>query len=250
MNEYLKPMVWIPNPGNAGDVIIALGTLHYFQKNKFDIVLDTPYKAYQNNFLIYGGGGNLIGIWKQCEEFIINNCKHNKIVVFPHTIKDVDNLFKIKEVIENVTFYCRETVSYNYVKQFTNNVFLEHDMSFHIFPEYLKQFENNDSSGVLNCFREDLEKTDKVISKDNIDVSLMFNVPDSTSNLPTIEQISEKFFNFISNYDEIHTNRLHVGIAGSLLNKRVFLYSNSYYKNEEVFKFSIKDKFPNTRFVL
>jgi hypothetical protein len=39
---------------------------------------------------------------------------------------------------------------------------------------------------------------------------------------------------------------LHIGIAGSLLNKRVMLYPNNYYKVEAVYRHSMEGKYPKT----
>ena len=51
----------------------------------------------------------------------------------------------------------------------------------------------------------------------------------------------------MSNYDKIFTNRLHLAIAGFLLNKEVHFYPNFYYKNEAVYDYSLK-KYNNITF--
>ena len=57
------------------------------------------------------------------------------------------------------------------------------------------------------------------------------------------------FLDKVSEYEYVNTDRLHGSIAGSLLNKKVKLYPNNYYKNKEVFKYSIKNNLKNTKFI-
>ena len=53
---------------------------------------------------------------------------------------------------------------------------------------------------------------------------------------------------YINKYEVVNTNRLHGAIGGSLLNKRVNFYKNSYWKNKEMYEYSLKNKYPNTIF--
>lgn len=56
------------------------------------------------------------------------------------------------------------------------------------------------------------------------------------------EKVSLSLFEYISRYETINTNRLHVGIVGYLLDKQVNFYRNSYYKNEAVYDYLIDKK--------
>ena len=99
----------------------------------------------------------------------------------------------------------------------------------------------------LNCFRMDREKTGFDIPRDNLDLSKLFALgvaPEKVAHMASLE-----ILRIISFFDEINTNRLHLCIAGLLLDKAVNFYPNSYYKNESVFKFSIKDKFPKVKWM-
>ena len=96
---------------------------------------------------------------------------------------------------------------------------------------------------VLNCFRTDQEKSDIDIPSDNVDLSSIFSY--GVDSKEKAFYVCYRLLNFINSYEEIRTNRLHVAIAGALLGKEVKLYSNSYYKCEAVYEFSIKGRFPN-----
>ena len=244
-----KKIILIPNPGNAGDSIIALGTIHLFKKIGIDYIIGDIEKIYHNCEIMYGGGGNLIGIYNNCKNFLVRNCTNNKITILPHTIKDINSLFKTQKILENVTFICRELKSYNYVKNFTKNTFLSKDMAFYINKEYLQKFIKNPSNETAYCYRVDTEKTKIKIPESNKDISKLCSRKGNTTIPNIIEKTCNDFFNFLSDYKIIHTNRLHIAIAACLLEKEVYIHSNSYYKVEEVYNFSIKDKYINSHFI-
>ena len=66
-----------------------------------------------------------------------------------------------------------------------------------------------------------------------MDISLWGN--EITPIAPFIKKIDE--------FDIIHTDRLHVAILACLLHKRVHFYKGGYFKNEAVFRSSMKDYF-------
>lgn len=67
----------------------------------------------------------------------------------------------------------------------------------------------------------------------NMDISLWGN--EITPIAPFIKKIDE--------FDIIHTDRLHVAILACLLHKRVHFYKGGYFKNEAVFRSSMRDYF-------
>ena len=252
LKNYLnKKIIYIPNPGNAGDSLIALGTFFLFNSIGIDFEIGNINQTYVNKILFYAGGGNLVGIYKSCKKFILNNQEKNEIVVLPHTINKEDKL--IQNLNENVTLLCREMYSYEYVKKHIknkNSVFVFKDMALHIDAQYLKHFQKK-GHGSCNCFRLDGERTSIKIPNNNNDISqtLRQGISNNTSNLNVIHETCKKVFNYLADYEEINTNRLHVAIAGLLLNKKVNLYPNSYWKNKAIYEYSIKDKYSNIKFI-
>jgi len=243
--------VFIPNPGNAGDSLITLGAKHVFQSLNWNRYRVGGYgEVFDNEILVYSGGGNLVGLYDQCEIFLKNNAEKNKIIVLPHTIKDVDSLLDQSCVKNNVIFICRDNISYKYVKQFTEKVYLSHDLVFYIDKKFLlPYYDKVPTDDIAYCFRTDVEKFIKNNTLYNNDISRTLNQPNNTSDRNNEYSISQTFFEYLSQYNTIHTDRLHVAIAGSLLNKVVYLYPNSYYKNLEIFNLSIKNRFPKTIFL-
>ncbi len=93
----------------------------------------------------------------------------------------------------------------------------------------------------MYCFRNDKEATEIDYQDiNNIDVSSYFFI--GYMNGKNITHILSKYSLFIINkFEKIYTNRLHICIAGYLLNKEVYFYPNSYYKNKAVFDSSLKN---------
>ena len=68
-------------------------------------------KIYTNQILFYGGGGNLVGLYKNAENFLQQNLEANKVVILPHTIKDCPKLLEVIDRNPQTTIICREKKS-------------------------------------------------------------------------------------------------------------------------------------------
>ena len=96
------------------------------------------------------------------------------------------------------------------------------------------KYKNIIGKGECNVFRTDKEKTSIKIPNNNVDISLKL-IDDKKD----IKEMAISMIEYISEYDTINTNRLHVAIVSSLLGKNVNFYRNSYYKNKEMFEYSL-----------
>jgi len=111
-----KDILFLPNPGNAGDSVMSSATYQAFDALGIPYViphLGTMDPAGQT--ILYGGGGNLYERGRHSYrtiERIHRTAKH--LTILPHTIKDVDGL--LGQFGPNVTVICREHVSYDYVR--------------------------------------------------------------------------------------------------------------------------------------
>lgn len=243
-----KKIIYVPNPGNAGDSLIALGTLNIFKKINLDFKIKKPTAQLNKKTIIYGGGGNLIDKYDVLKNFLWANHKNNQIIVLPHTFSHCKKL--LNSIGRNVILIAREEVSYDYIRrhmQYPENAFISDDMAFHI--TNLDSYINEPHVGKCNAFRLDREKTDISIPDNNKDISVDFIFRQNTLNESHIKTSADNLFRYLCKFDQINTNRLHVGIAGSLLGRKVNLFPNSYYKNQAVFSFSIKNKYKNTLFI-
>jgi len=249
LSNYLnQEIIYIPNPGNAGDSLIAFGTIQIFNELGLNWKMGSISNEYHNKTLFYGGGGNLVGLYSNCKKFIKKNKNDNKIIILPHTIKSED-IF-LSNLNDNIIIFCREETSYNYVLKVFNhkkNVYLSKDMAFYI--NNLNKYKIIKGNGVCNAYRTDIEKTNIKIPEDNSDLSNTLIKPGNTKKINVIKDVSLSIFDHLSKFKTINTNRLHIAIAGSLLDKKVNFYRNSYYKNKSAFEYSINNIYKNTNFI-
>ena len=248
LSKYLnQEIIFVPNPGNAGDSLIAFGTIPILNELGLNWKMGNYSVKYQNKTIFYGGGGNFVGLYTNCKKFIANNKNNNKIIIKTKIIKSEDKF--LSSLNDNIIIFCREKTSYNYVlKVFKHkkNVYLSKDMAFYI--KNLDKYKMIKGNGICNAYRTDREKTNIKIPEDNRDLSLILNKPGNTNKINIIKDVSLSIFDHLSKFKTINTNRLHIAIAGTLLDKNVNFYRNSYYKNKSVFEYSINNIYKNTIF--
>jgi len=243
-----RQIVFVPNPGNAGDALISYGCLKVLNKLKVKYTFAGPSgyaQRFSNSVILYGGGGAPSHISK----LISKNQYENEIIVLPAT------LFGNEEVFSNITgstkIFCREKISYEHIVSLSKkkeNVFLSKDMAFYIYDEFMDYNKtNSELIPVLNAYNEAEEKGEFLIPDDNIDISDKLRIKNSNGRR-AVKKIPKKFFQEISKYRKVNTSRLHVAIASALLGKDVNLYSNSYYKCRAVYDYSLHN-FKNVNFV-
>lgn len=242
-----KPIVFIPNPGNAGDILILHGALELFKSLSITFTFGEYDKFFEDKHVIYSGGGNLIGLYTNCKIFLENNHKKNDITLLPATIRNEDSL--ISSLKDNVHIFCRELISYAYVQNMrdSKNTYLAPDMALYIHD--VDKFKNKKRKGIGIVFRTDYEKrTEETLPTENYDLSSELMKGVAALNPDGIKQIGESMLEYVSNFEKIKTDRLHVGIACHLTETPCDLYPNSYYKNKAIYEFSLK-KDPNIRFI-
>ncbi|WP_374166794.1 polysaccharide pyruvyl transferase family protein [Arcticibacter sp. MXS-1] len=275
-----KKIFFKPNPGNGGDAIIAYGTIKVFKKLGLDYEIVGKNSDLKGKDVFYGGGGNLIGEYTNCAQFLSEQSGCRTLTILPHTVSGHSDV--LKTLRENVTVICREIKSFEYVKSFGNigNVLLMDDMALSLEAKdflFRKTFinrliyvtkpkdmlwalyhrkatigyflENRNKNETLNAFRVDVEKTDIAIPKDNLDLSALFNYDSSMSNETLVKRTALLIGGFLNQFEVVNTNRLHICITSAILGKKVNFYSNSYWKNESIYEFSLKERFPRINWI-
>lgn len=223
-------------PGNYGDSLIWHGTMKLFSDLNINVnAVDVSFPVY-NETLIIDGGGNFNDYYSDVRNFLIKKGDlYNEIIILPHTIFGKKQIETLNNLKAKTTVFCREKISADFVSKNTKKVdiYLWHDCAFY------NDFESKDSGeGVLNVFRTDRESLIKKIPEYNNDVSYAGYAQ---------KPLEELIFN-LDKYKEINTDRLHIAIASTLLGKKVKLHSNSYFKNEAVYEYSLK-KYLNIEFI-
>lgn len=270
--QYKNETVYFhPNPGNAGDSLINVGCFDLFNK------LGLEYKTFwwKDDFdpsgktIILGGGGGFVPEWTFTRDFVEKyHASSKKLILLPQTI--VGNEEILSQLGSNVDLFVRELISYEHVKQHVSggNLYLSDDAAFHTNIENaleqrvnkyklkarVKDFlvdcdakKKTGAKGVLNAFRTDAEKSSIQLPENNFDVSLPYAL--GTRNEYMCRRTVNRFLNFLNQFDEVRTNRLHVAVGAMLLGKQVKFHANGYYKCKAVYEFSIKDKYSNLQWM-
>ncbi len=245
-----KQVVYCANPGNAGDALIAHATFTLFAKLDIRPEIIKHEEIVRDKIIFYAGGGNLVeGKYKNAFNFIRNNYRQNhEIILLPHTVHGYDELLLSAK---NLTIICREKTSYQNLSAIgfpSERLLLAHDMAFQLAKTEFQEYRCT-GEGTANCFRTDQESS-KVfdIPKDNLDISLSWNGdlwhrPDFAKN------VTHSLACYLSAFETVQTDRLHIAILVAIMGKKVFLYPNNYYKIKAVFEYSIKDAYENVTLI-
>jgi len=296
------PIYYRPNPGNAGDSLIALATFRLFHR------LGIEYRLADENFdptdqlLLFGGGGSLIAKYREDTAWqVVNDAakKARRLVILPQTVQGCSDF--LSELGDRVEILCREPISYDHVKQHAtrSTVYLAHDLALCLdaraflseshmstsravamyvekmtwkvlgnpWGERVRQLpgimqlkriraqgrqlrnmlqttlRDAVQTGELNCFRTDKERAHDTVPANNVDLSRLLRI--GVQNYTVNALICREFLEFLDAFSVIHTDRLHVTIASSLLGKEVHLHANNYYKNRAIYDHSLRTRFPN-----
>lgn len=274
-----RTIYYKPNPGNGGDALIAHAAFCLFKKHKITYRIIQGEENLTDKIVLYAGGGNLVPLYDDCANFIAQHHeKARRLILLPHTISGHEEL--LKSLGKNVLIICREKRSFAYLAKFKNvqsclikdlALYLQFPTDFspltkvhrlaHVVPKrslisnvlrnheslgsYLKSYRKRSR---LHAFRKDSEKTFDV-PQGNIDLSELINHDYSMLDEEKVRDTASAIFYFLDQFEEVHTNRLHICIAAAILGKKVYFYGNSYWKNESVYDFSLKDSFPNVKWM-
>jgi len=111
-----EEIVYFPNPGNAGDSVIASATYQVF--DRLGLRYTTPRFGrcdLQGRVVIYGGGGNLVSPGSFSTRLMTAvHTQARRFIVLPQTVKSVTPL--LQACGNNVEIICREAVSFDYVR--------------------------------------------------------------------------------------------------------------------------------------
>jgi exopolysaccharide biosynthesis predicted pyruvyltransferase EpsI len=267
MREFLsqfrgKPIFYRPNPGNAGDSIIHVGTEQALRRAGVPMKMLRQSSLIDGDTVFLGGGGNLVPLYAEARDFLLNNNVLDRVaqlVILPHTIRGNEDL--LEKMDSRVTIFCRDPISYDHVSRYasTPNVYLDHDMATHIdiptfyvdtipyidVPDLYKhvmqkaggEIRLNNAGIPANFMRTDGETANRKLPSDNLDISKLFEFGTWPENA---HKAAWCFFEAIRQSSHVTTDRLHVAVACSLLDKPCTFLDNSYGKNATIFRHSIR----------
>lgn len=250
-----EELYYVANPGNAGDAAIALGTYQLFDRLGMSpraIAPEQPLHV-EGKTILFAGGGNLVeGKYCDMHDALLKYLEWgNRCILLPHTVFGYADVVKHAKS-GNLTIFCREESSYRLCAESndfdTTNLFLDDDLALQMDPAFLRPFAERKGTGVAYCFRTDAESTHLLpIPVGNRDVSLSWN-GSLWHDREMTRAVVEALLTYLSRFEEVRTDRLHVAILSTLLGRKVVLYPNSYYKNQAVYEMSLA-KFGNVTFI-
>lgn len=262
-----RQITYLPNPGNKGDALIAAATIQRFEAIGIRYVVPgTTLQHDGRNVYVYGGGGNLVPMYDDCKRVLRAFAKLKAdIVVLPQSCYGVET--EIRAYPGCLTIWARERASYDFLANINRDglqIGLSDDLALALDLNdprffYLGLARQLHSSvpahppRVLSAFRRDIESTGTHSIHEaptNFDLSNMWPTGLRHSRGFGLDQLALDalfnhaawFLSFIDYFDVVHTDRLHVGIAATLLSKEVRLHDNIYGKVSEVYEYSLKHR--------
>ena len=265
-------IVYVPNPGNSGDALIALGTYLLFERLGLSYENGKKDEIYPNRVVVYGGGGGLVNLYPDADAFLRSNhavCR--ALILLPHTVRTAGDL--LGEMDERCVLFAREMPSLEFLNKHCKRgakAALSHDLAFFVTRENISQESWNWGrladplirlpwakmlvkffvisklqTRNLNIFRTDDEKTSFPVPAFNYDIAPYFWPGDLTR--PAVTNSVKGVSKVIDFFDSVASNRLHMSVLGGILGKEVVMHDNSYGKNFSIYRHSIDGYLLNIR---
>lgn len=245
-NYHKREVDVLLNVGNRGDGLIIEGGRSLMKKHNIIFKeLSYPQEGSNKTLFVYGCGAFSKPYHHMVERTSHYMKKYENIIILPasfdHKCKEVVNF--LKTLPKKVTVFCREEYSFSKAKKYIpkkNKIYIDHDLALHLNYDKWK----TQGNGTLMAFRIDEEKPGskfKKLEKENTNNDL--------SHISKGDETKwESLLKDVSIYDEVHTNRAHIAIAGAMLDKKTFVYSNRYHKLKGIYEYSLS-KLPNTYWI-
>lgn len=248
-----KGACFLPNPGNLGDGLIALGTFDLFDALDLEFETVKNFSAAQlenRNFIILGGGGGWVeGIWEELARSIRPALeKGAEVIVLPCSINGAEQFFE--RYADQITIFVREQYSYerlSLVPALKNKVHRCHDLAFATHPDRFSDLVTSVGDGTLFAFRTDSESLGQSLPPGNVDIPSLWNGDHWYDTEQCLEPLRAAA-RLIAQFDKVETDRLHMTALSAMLGCNVDMYSNSYFKNKGVFDYSLH-MFENVNFM-
>jgi len=244
-----KTVRFFPHSGNMGDGLITYATLKLFEYFGINHTIHDQKARFDGELIFIGGGGNMVeGHYEDVARLIWEHRENNKIVLLPHTIVGYEDI--IKETYNNLTIFCREAKTYSHCLNAGGNpdaLHLCHDAALYLSDDHFSQ-RSVVGTGRLNAMRTDAESLGTKHEANNYDISLAWN-GDIWTRPEFVEAATNSMAEFVSQFAEVRTDRLHVAIMSALIGRSVSMYPNNYFKNRSVFDHSLSERFKNINFV-
>lgn len=144
-----------------------------------------------------------------------------------------------------VYFFTREKYSFDILKPVVER---HENIELNLSPDtalYLDEKDltvDTDPKYTLYSFRDDRESC---VSDEDLPAENTGKV--RREDIAQVTNTVEEYMQAIASADEVHTDRLHIGVGSSILGKDVTIYDNRYHKNRGIYEYCLSE-YPNTKF--
>lgn len=283
-----EEILYRPNPGNAGDSLIAHATYAFFRDAgvRWSAASDEPGSG-EGRVVAYGGGGNLVPGYTDARSFLeahVGRCR--ALVLLPHTVAGNEDL--LSRLGPEVHLFLRDERSYGHCEAHARGASLlhrAHDMALGTpvldtrpvgWGELLSAWFS------ARARRKDLARALRYVMTDRIrrcdhlgrtrprgaiidafrtdSESTGWTLSPGNRDLSKLFELGDMsprlaglsarlLMGRVTGASLVRTNRLHVAIACCLKNVPVEIHANATTKVRDVFERSIEGRFPHARWV-
>ncbi len=194
--------------------------------------------------ILFEGGGYMNDIWFGLT--LINQVlrrNHRVVAVGPQSYRFSANSAKAFDTNNVVHLFCREKASHERLSEMSLNENIKVSTSPEVAlyltrSDLLKYIEPRQRGYELVAFRNDKESAVKTRTKTKVYANCINPISRDISMRDSLTD----FISMVEHADQIYTDRLHVAVLATILDKKVTLYGNMYHKNRGVWEYSLKNK--------
>lgn len=262
-----RPVCYYPNPGNAGDALIASATWQVFDAIGLRPRLAEHRRMPPGATVILGGGGNLVpqygNMARALEACLDRNVE--RCLLLPHTIRGHEAL--LARLDGRFTLACRDEPSLRHARQHAPQArsFLADDMALGLDVEALMRRTRSlrhkaallldpswikrgrawrralerarpDAGGTLTILRCDKEAA--TLAQRDPSLDLMQFYKSHNRDRAGCDQVAADIIELLRGSRRVVTDRLHISLPAALLGKEVEILDNNYGKLSAVWNAS------------
>ena len=222
----------LPNNGNCGDGLILMGLRRLCAEFRVSTTeLRHPFPARGTTLLALACGNLCRPYHSAIERIQYYAGGFRQLVILPCSVDPAcDEVAEfMRSLPEQTLFFCRERQSYRLVEPLLadrSRLHLDHDLAFA--ADYAPW--QRPGRGNLSAFRSDGESA-AAPPPGNVDVSMWGG-----------EWKGECLLDVVSAVASVHTDHVHVAIAGAMLGKETHLYATSYHKVAAMYDYSLSQR--------
>lgn len=259
-----KRVLYIPNPGNAGDAAIASATVQLLERMTLAHTAGRISDIRSGDHVLVGGGGNLVHYYNKVRQILLTCLSQGvaKCILLPHTVRGHEDL--LAQLDARFSIMCRDQASLDWVRLHAPHAHAvlardlvleldivalerktatwEHRWALMRDRQWLKGWfrwkravyrVKPDASGTLTILRFDVESLHQGRTRRRYDLMRYKGLSYIS---PSVDETTMDLIRNFRRAERVITDRLHVSLLATMLGKPVCLLENSYGKLSAVWE--------------